>query len=74
MADATYRNAIAEAGYFSWLKFGAALYGVTSGRSPLLVLDEVAAHLDPLRRAALFDRLDSMATQVWTTGTEAALF
>jgi DNA replication and repair protein RecF len=38
------------------------------------LLDEVAAHLDPLRRAALFDRLAAGGGQVWMTGTEAALF
>ncbi|HYI40451.1 MAG TPA: DNA replication/repair protein RecF [Allosphingosinicella sp.] len=45
-----------------------------SGRRPLLLLDEVAAHLDPRRRAALFDRLQSAGGQVWMTGTEAGLF
>lgn len=40
---------------------------------PLLLLDEVAAHLDPARRAALFARLRGMG-QVWMTGTEPALF
>ncbi|MFM7028034.1 MAG: DNA replication/repair protein RecF [Chakrabartia sp.] len=44
------------------------------GRPPLLLLDEVAAHLDPLRRAALFDRLARQGGQVWMTGTEPALF
>ncbi|MBV9840274.1 MAG: DNA replication/repair protein RecF [Sphingomonadaceae bacterium] len=44
-----------------------------SGRAPLMLLDEVAAHLDPSRRAALFERL-AAADQVWMTGTEAALF
>lgn len=43
------------------------------GRPPVLLLDEVAAHLDPMRRAALFDRLAGHG-QVWMTGTEAALF
>jgi DNA replication and repair protein RecF len=43
------------------------------GRAPLLLLDEVAAHLDPGRRAALFDRLAGRG-QVWMTGTEPALF
>ncbi|NML07596.1 DNA replication/repair protein RecF [Sphingomonas sp. G-3-2-10] len=43
------------------------------GRAPILLLDEVAAHLDPSRRAALFDRLSGKG-QVWMTGTEAALF
>ncbi len=44
------------------------------GRPSLLLLDEVAAHLDPVRREALFDRLRSSGTQVWLTGTEAAPF
>ncbi|HWL47139.1 MAG TPA: DNA replication/repair protein RecF [Sphingomonadaceae bacterium] len=44
------------------------------GRQPLLLLDEVAAHLDPLRRAALFARLGASGGQVWMTGTEPALF
>ena len=40
---------------------------------PILLLDEVAAHLDPKRRAALFTRLEGRG-QVWMTGTEAELF
>lgn len=44
------------------------------GRRPLLLLDEVAAHLDPRRRAALFARLADGGGQVWMTGTEASLF
>ena len=44
-----------------------------TGAPPILLLDEVAAHLDPARRAALFDRLAGRG-QVWMTGTEAALF
>lgn len=43
------------------------------GAPPLLLLDEVAAHLDPVRRAALFRRLEGRG-QVWMTATEAALF
>ncbi len=43
------------------------------GEPPILLLDEVAAHLDPKRRAALFARLDGRG-QVWMTATEAALF
>ncbi len=43
-------------------------------RRPILLLDEVAAHLDPRRRMALFERLDSSGGQVWLTGTEPALF
>jgi len=43
-------------------------------RSSLLLLDEVAAHLDPLRREALFERLRAGRAQVWLTGTEPAPF
>ena len=43
-------------------------------RRPLLLLDEVAAHLDPLRRGALYERLAGQGGQAWLTGTEAALF
>jgi DNA replication and repair protein RecF len=43
------------------------------GKPPILLLDEVAAHLDPKRRAALFARLEGRG-QVWMTATEAALF
>jgi len=43
------------------------------GRPPILLLDEVAAHLDPDRRAALFARLEGRG-QVWMTATEPALF
>jgi len=45
-----------------------------AGRRPILLLDEVAAHLDPRRRAALFERLAAAGGQVWMTGTEPALF
>jgi DNA replication and repair protein RecF len=44
-----------------------------TGQPPVLLLDEVAAHLDPYRRAALFERLAGKG-QVWMTGTESALF
>lgn len=43
------------------------------GEPPILLLDEVAAHLDPKRRAALFARLEGRG-QVWMTATEASLF
>ena len=43
------------------------------GEPPILLLDEVAAHLDPNRRAALFARLEGRG-QVWMTATEEALF
>src|SRR5881394_1060369 len=43
------------------------------GEPPILLLDEVAAHLDPRRRAALFEQLEGRG-QVWMTATEATLF
>ena len=43
------------------------------GAPPILLLDEVAAHLDPKRRTALFARLESRG-QVWMTATEDSLF
>ncbi len=52
----------------------AALVSQMSGIRPILLLDEIAAHLDPGRRAALFGRLDDLGGQVWMTGTDAALF
>jgi DNA replication and repair protein RecF len=44
------------------------------GAPPIILLDEVAAHLDPARREALFLRLDQIGGQVWMTGTERSLF
>ncbi|MEO1642862.1 MAG: DNA replication/repair protein RecF [Pseudomonadota bacterium] len=44
------------------------------GPSPLILLDEAAAHLDRDRRAALFDELLSIGGQAWLTGTEDYLF
>jgi len=44
------------------------------GRPNLLLLDEVVAHLDPVRRGALFERLRTNGAQVWMTGTELAPF
>jgi len=52
----------------------AGLIAERSGRHPILLLDEIAAHLDPVRRAALFDRLGRDGGQVWMTGTERAPF
>ncbi|MFC3173917.1 DNA replication/repair protein RecF [Novosphingobium bradum] len=43
-------------------------------RPAVLLLDEVAAHLDPVRREALFERLAAGTAQVWLTGTEPAPF
>jgi DNA replication and repair protein RecF len=52
----------------------AALVRQMSGIAPLILLDEVAAHLDAGRRAALFARLAILGGQVWMTGTDLALF
>ncbi len=45
-----------------------------SAPSPILLLDEVAAHLDPLRRAALADEIAALGLQAFLTGTDQALF
>ena len=45
----------------------AALVSAQRGAPPILLLDEVAAHLDPDRRAALFERLGETGAQVWMT-------
>jgi DNA replication and repair protein RecF len=52
----------------------AALVSVQRDAPPILLLDEVAAHLDPARRAALFGLLADTGAQVWMTGTEPELF
>ncbi|WP_323767683.1 DNA replication/repair protein RecF [Antarctobacter sp.] len=44
------------------------------GASPILLLDEVAAHLDATRRAALYDEICGLGAQAWMTGTGAELF
>ena len=46
----------------------------TRGEPPLLLLDEIAAHLDAARREALFAELLGLESQVWLTGTDIALF
>jgi DNA replication and repair protein RecF len=45
-----------------------------TGFAPLLLLDEVVAHLDPSRRAALYDALAGLGAQVWMTGADPAAF
>ncbi len=52
----------------------AALVAEMTRYAPLLLLDEVVAHLDPLRRAALFDALAALSAQVWMTGADPAPF
>ncbi len=44
------------------------------GAAPILLLDEIAAHLDAARRAALFDEIVSIRTQAWMTGTDREAF
>jgi len=44
------------------------------GAAPIILLDEVAAHLDTQRRAALYDEICALGAQAIMTGTEAALF
>ena len=44
------------------------------GAPPILLLDEVAAHLDSTRRAALYDEICALGAQAWMTGTGAELF
>jgi DNA replication and repair protein RecF len=52
----------------------ARLLGESREAMPLILLDEVAAHLDPLRRAALYQILASLKGQFWLTGADPALF
>jgi len=44
------------------------------GLAPLLLLDEIAAHLDAMRRAALFEEIQALCAQAWMTGTDLSLF
>jgi DNA replication and repair protein RecF len=52
----------------------ARLRALEHGAAPILLLDEVVAHLDETRRAALFDELVALGAQAWLTGTDRALF
>jgi DNA replication and repair protein RecF len=52
----------------------ARLVTLSRGRPPLLLLDEIAAHLDAERRAALFEEVVALGVQSWMTGTDAELF
>jgi DNA replication and repair protein RecF len=45
-----------------------------TGFAPILLLDEVVAHLDPARRTALYDALGRLGAQVWMTGADPAAF
>lgn len=50
------------------------LLSVRTGTIPLLLLDEVVAHLDETRRSALFNELLKLRIQAWLTGTDVSLF
>jgi DNA replication and repair protein RecF len=52
----------------------ARLVALLRGSAPLLLLDEIAAHLDAERRIALFDEVLALGVQSWMTGTDAELF
>ena len=52
----------------------ARLLATARGAAPILLMDEVAAHLDSRRRAALFAEIKALGAQAWFTGTDAALF
>jgi DNA replication and repair protein RecF len=45
-----------------------------AGAAPILLLDEVLAHLDPTRRQALHRELAELGAQAWMTGADPALF
>ncbi len=45
-----------------------------NGLAPILLLDEIAAHLDVVRRAALFEEITALSAQAWMTGTDLSLF
>ncbi len=44
------------------------------GATPIILLDEIVAHMDASRRAALFDEIGGFGCQTWMTGTDAGLF
>ncbi|MBB6488075.1 DNA replication/repair protein RecF [Rhizobium lusitanum] len=52
----------------------ARLVGNLTGYAPILLLDEIAAHLDEGRRAALFDLIDGLGGQAFMTGTDRSMF
>ncbi len=52
----------------------AGLIAEMTGSSPLLLLDEIVAHLDPARRSALYEALERLGAQVWMTGADPLAF
>ena len=47
---------------------------VRDGAAPILLLDEIAAHLDERRRAALFSEILTLGSQAWMSGTDRSAF
>ena len=56
------------------LAFARELTEDREGLAPLLLLDEIAAHLDAVRRQALFEEIADLSAQAWMTGTDLSLF
>ena len=52
----------------------AKLVAAMTGMAPLVLLDEIAAHFDPRRRAALYEELGRLGGQVWMTGADPGAF
>jgi len=52
----------------------AGLVAEMTGAAPVILLDEVIAHLDPGRRTALYDALERLGAQIWMTGADPAAF
>lgn len=50
------------------------LVRAVSGTAPVILLDEITAHLDAQRRAAMFAEIEALAAQAWMTGTDRAVF
>ena len=60
--------------WWAWCWPMRGLTGEMNGFPPILLLDEIAAHLDASRRAALFDMIEDLGCQSFMTGTDAQLF
>jgi DNA replication and repair protein RecF len=56
------------------LAFARELARARDGFAPLLLLDEIAAHLDETRRVSLFEEIADLKAQAWMTGTDLSLF
>jgi DNA replication and repair protein RecF len=50
------------------------LIAAMTAMAPVVLLDEVVAHLDPERRRALYGELAQLGSQIWMTGADPALF